>query len=165
MGTGQCPVYYNHTNIIKKGEKGAHRPYCASYIECNNTPLYSFGYGLSYSDFVYEDLTLSKTEMTNDDEIEVSVTVYNDSDVAGKETVMLYMQDVIASNVRPVQQLIEFRKVNFAAKERKIIKFKINEPMLWFWNNENELVSEPGEFKVSTGYADHLILTKSFELK
>ena len=102
--------------------------------------------------------------MTKDDEIEVSVTVYNDSDIAGKETVMLYMQDVVASNARPVQQLIGFQKVRFEANERKTIKFTVNESMLRFWNNENEFVSEPGEFKISTGYADHLILTKSFSL-
>lgn len=160
--TGQCPIYYNHTNIIKNGPQGAHKPYCQSYIECSNLPLYSFGHGLSYSNFVYEDLTLSKTEMTKDDEIEVSVTVYNDSNVAGKETVMLYMQDVVASNARPTQQLVAFEKVSFDANERKTIKFKVTEEMLKFWNNENEFVSEPGEFKISTGYADHLILTKSF---
>ncbi len=162
--TGQCPIYYNHTNIIKCGEQGAHKPYCASYIECSNLPLYSFGHGLSYSNFVYEDLTLSKTEMTKDEEIEVSITIHNNSDVAGKETVMLYMQDVVASNARPVQQLIAFEKVNLDANERRTIRFTITEPMLRFWNNENEFVSEPGEFKISTGYADHLILTKSFQL-
>jgi len=162
--TGQCPIYYNHTNIIRKGEKGAHRPYCASYIECNNLPLYSFGHGLSYSNFVYEDLSLSKTEMTKEDIIEVSVTVYNHSDVAGKETVMLYLQDLVASNARPVQQLIAFEKVDFRPKERKFVRFTISEQMLRFWNNENEFVSEKGEFKISTGYADHLILTKKFYL-
>ena len=162
--TGQCPIYYNHTNIIKKGEQGAHKPYCASYIECSNLPLYSFGHGLSYSDFVYEDLVLSKNEMAKDEEIEVSITIHNNSDMAGKETVMLYMQDVIASNARPVQQLIAFDKVSFAANERKKIKFTITEQMLRFWNNQNEFVSESGEFKLSTGYADHLILTESFYL-
>ncbi len=162
--TGQCPIYYNHTNIIKYGQPGAHKPYCQSYIECSNLPLYSFGHGLSYSNFVYEDLSLSKTEMTKDDTIEVSIIIHNNSDIAGKETVMLYMQDVVASNARPAQQLIAFEKVNFESNERKIIKFIITEPMLRFWNNENEFVSEPGEFKISTGYADHLLLTKSFYL-
>lgn len=163
--TGQCPIYYNHTNIIKKGEQGAHKPYCASYVECSNLPLYSFGHGLSYSNFVYEDLTLSKTEMTKDDMIEVSITIHNNSDIPGKETVMLYMRDTVASNARPIQQLIAFDKVKFETNERKTIKFTISEQMLKFWNNDNEFVSEPGEFQISTGYADHLILTESFYLK
>ncbi len=162
--TGQCPIYYNHTNIIKSGEPGAHKPYCASYIEHENLPLYSFGHGLSYSNFVYESLELSKDSMTADESIEVSITVHNASDVAGKETVMLYMRDMVASNARPVQQLIDFKKVNFEPGERQIIKFRVTEPMLRFWNNENEFVSEPGEFQLSTGYADHLILTQKFML-
>ena len=94
----------------------------------------------------------------------MSVTVYNHSDVAGKETVMLYLQDLVASNARPVQQLIAFEKVDFRPKERKFVRFTISEQMLRFWNNENEFVSEKGEFKISTGYADHLILTKKFYL-
>ena len=163
--TGQCPIYYNHTNIIKYGQPGAHKPYCQSYIECSNLPLYSFGHGLSYSNFVYEDLILSKIEMTKNENVEVSITIHNNSDIEGKETVMLYMQDVVASNSRPIQQLIAFEKVCFEANERKTIKFTINEQMLRFWNNENELVSEPGEFKISTGYADHLILTENLYLK
>jgi len=163
--TGQCPIYYNHTNIIKYGQPGAHKPYCQSYIECSNLPLYSFGHGLSYSNFVYEDLILSKTKMTKNENVEVSITIHNNSDIEGKETVMLYMQDVVASNSRPIQQLIAFEKVCFEANERKTIKFTINEQMLRFWNNENELVSEPGEFKISTGYADHLILTENLYLK
>ena len=102
--------------------------------------------------------------MTKDEEIEVSITIHNKSDIAGKETVMLYMQDVVASNARPIQQLIAFEKVNFAPNERKVVKFTITENMLRFWNNENKFVSEPGEFRISTGYADNLILTKSFNL-
>ena len=105
---------------------------------------------------------LSKNEISKNDSIEVSVTIYNNSDIAGKETVMLYMQDVVASNARPVQQLVAFEKIYFDAQERKTVKFVITEQMLRFWNAENEFASEPGEFKISTGYADHLILTKNF---
>ena len=162
--TGQCPIYYNHTNIIKYGKPGAHKPYCASYIEHDNLPLYSFGHGLSYSDFAYEELALSKDAMTADESIEVSITVHNTSDIAGKETVMLYMCDMVASTARPVQQLIAFKKIYFEPSERKVIKFTVTEPMLRFWNNNNEYVSEPGEFRLWTGYADHLVLEKKFSL-
>ena len=156
--------FLHPTNIIKCGEQGAHKPYCQSYIECSNLPLYSFGHGLSYSNFVYEELTLSKTKMTKDEEIEVKITIHNSSDIAGKETVMLYMQDIVASTARHVQQLIGFKKVSFGVNERKTISFTVTEPMLRFWNNENKFESEPGEFKFSTGYADHLILTEKFNL-
>ena len=72
--------------------------------------------------------------------------------------------DLVASNARPVQQLIAFEKVEFKANERKKVEFVIEESMLRFWNNENKFVSEAGVFEISTGYADHLKFTKKFEL-
>lgn len=164
---GQCPIYYNHTRTgrPKHTPENVHQPYASNYIGCGNLPLYSFGHGLSYSNFVYEELTLSASEMTADGNITVNITIHNDSDVAGRETVMLYMQDVVASNARPVQQLIDFKKVPFAPGERKTVTFTVTEPMLRFWNNEHQHVSEPGEFRLYTGYADHLLHEKSFRLK
>ncbi len=66
---------------------------------------------------------------------------------------------------RPVQQLIAFEKTYFEAGERKEIVFKVTEPMLRFWNFEQEFVSEPGAFELSVGHADNLLLTKTFILK
>ena len=163
---GQCPIYYNHTNTgrPKCNAEYVHAGYTSNYIGCGNLPLYSFGHGLSYSNFVYEDLRLSAESMTADEKLQVEITVYNDSDIPGKETVMLYMRDLVGSNSRPVQQLIDFQKVTFAAHERKTVTFTVTEEMLRFWNNENKFVSESGMFELSTGYADHLQHTKRFEL-
>ena len=164
---GQCPIYYNHTNTgkpITKEMDGQRITYRSNYLDCGNLPLYSFGYGLSYSDFVYENMTLSKNEMAEDEEIEVSVTVYNNSAISGKETIQLYMHDMVASNARPVQQLIAFKKVDFEPKERRTVKFTVKESMLRFWNNEQKLVSESGEFTLSVGYADNLRFSRSFFL-
>ena len=163
----QCPIYYNHTNTgrpkpVDKDE--CQMTYMSRYIECGNLPLYSFGHGLSYSNFVYEELSLSSNQMSKKESIEVEVTVYNDSSTAGKEVVQLYMRDMVGSTARPVQQLIAFEKISLEAGERKTVKFTVDEPMLRFWNDDNEFVSEKGEFKLSTGYADHLILSKSFQL-
>ena len=165
---GQCPIYYNHTNTgrPKPVEKeDVHVGYTSNYIGCGNLPLYSFGHGLSYSDFVYESMELSNDKITVDAPVTAKVTIHNNSKVDGKETVMLYMRDMYASNSRPVQQMIAFDKVEIAAGETKIVEFIIEEPMLRFWNNENEFVSEPGRFQISTGYADHLILTKDLYLE
>lgn len=165
--TGQCPIYYNHAQTGRpKNPKFEfeHRPYCSNYIDSPNIPLFSFGHGLSYSNFIYEDMTISSNEMNIDSTIEVEITVKNDSDVPGKEVVQLYMRDLFASNARPVQQLIDFRKVDFAAHETKVIKFTVKEEQLRFWNNEHKLVSEPGDFELYTGYADHLLHKKNFTL-
>ncbi len=110
-------------------------------------------------------MTVSKDTLSVDDGAEVEISLYNDSDFDGKETVMLFMRDLVASDSRPVQQLIDFKKVQIKAKERKIVKFLIREEQLRFWNNENKFVSEPGEFHISTGYADHLLYTQFVFLK
>ena len=142
-----------------------HVPYNSNYIDCGNLPLYSFGHGLSYSDFVYEGLELSSDKITVDTPVTAKITVRNNSKVDGKETVMLYMRDMFASNSRPVQQMIAFEKVEIAAGETKVVEFTIDETMLRFWNNEHKFVSEPGLFKISTGYADHLIYTTDLILE
>ncbi len=165
QSVGQCPIYYNHLNTGRpKRDDSRHYGYTSNYIDGGNWPLYSFGHGLSYSNFVYEGLELSSNTITDNTSIEVTVTVKNDSKIDGKETVMLYMRDLYASNSRPVQQLIAFEKVEIKAGQTKEIKFTINEPMLRFWNNEDKFVSEKGKFHISTGYADHLLFTKEFEL-
>lgn len=164
---GQCPIYYNHANTgrPKNGDENVHYAYTSNYIGCGNLPLYSFGHGLSYSKFVYEGLELSADELTADGSLTATVTLRNDSEVPGKETVMLYMHDRFAPNARPVQQLIAFEKVTLAPGERREVAFTVTEPMLRFWNNEHKHVSEPGEFELFTGYADHLLFKKEFVLK
>ncbi len=166
--TGQCPLYYNHTNTGHPAgleKEGIYQPFISNYIDCGNLALFPFGFGLSYSNFVYENLELSKSDMTKEEKVTAKITIHNNSTRAGKETVLLFMRDMYASVVRPVQQLIDFKKVEFEANERKTIEFVIDEPMLRFWNGDNEFVSEPGMFQISTGCADHLILTKELELK
>jgi len=165
--SGQCPIYYNHpsTGRPKSVEmEDEHRAYCSNYIDCGNMPLYPFGFGLSYSDISYEDLTLDKEQITAADALRVTVTVKNNSDRPAVETVQLYMRDLVASNVRPIQQLIAFEKVKLAAGETKEVLFTVDEPMLRFWNNEHKHVSEAGKFTLSTGCADRLLHTKEFEL-
>ncbi len=163
---GQCPIYYNHANTGRPKHKadGVREINRSNYIDCGNLPLYSFGHGLSYSNFEYENMAISKAKMNKNETILVSITIYNNSNVAGKETVQLYIRDKVASNVRPVQQLATFSKESFAPFERKTVNFTIDEKMLRFWNNENEFVSECGEFEVFTGYADHKVFSENFNL-
>lgn len=164
---GQCPVYYNHTNTGRPKPADAddkHFGYCSNYIDCGNLPLYSFGHGLSYSDFVYEGFELSDDKITAEGEIKVKITVYNNSNIPGKEVVMLFMRDMVASNARPVQQLIAFKKEHFKPFERKTVEFTVTEPMLRFWNNDHKFVSEPGEFSLSIGFADNFLFTEKFNL-
>lgn len=163
---GQCPIYYNHPNTGRPiwTDDTQRRRFSSCYIDSPTLPLYSFGHGLSYSHFVYEDMTLSGQTMSQDAPLEVSITVRNDSDRAGAEVVQLYMRDMVASVVRPIQQLIDFQKVAFAPGEVKTVRFTVTEEMLRFWNFEGRHISEPGDFRLMVGHADHFALTKEFRL-
>jgi beta-glucosidase len=163
---GQCPIYYDHpmTGRPKKKPENEHQGYASNYIGCGNLPLYPFGHGLSYSNFVYESLELDRDTLAQGDEMTVRITVRNDSDRAGKEVVQLYMRDLVASSVRPIQSLIAFQKVEIGAHESACVEFKVSEPMLRFYDFDCNFISEAGEFELSTGHADNLLLTKKFNL-
>ncbi len=161
---GQCPIYYNHPNTGRPSWDTEYHPYTSSYIDTLTTPLYSFGHGLSYTSFEYSDITLSADKMTESETIRASVNVKNTGDRSGKETVQLYIRDLVGSTVRPIQQLIDFKKIELAAGEEKTVEFEITEPQLRIWDRNNKNVSEKGKFDVMVGYADHFADRKSFEL-
>ncbi len=164
---GQYPMPYNRMNTGRPKPQPDSRafPFTSCYLDTPNLPLYSFGYGLSYTDFVYESLALDRTELTRADELRVTITLRNAGKRSGKETVQLYLRDRVASVVRPVQQLIDYKKVALAPGERAEVTFTVTEKQLRFWNFDCREVSEPGTFEVSCGWADHLLLTQAFELK
>lgn len=165
--TGQYPMPYNRTNTGRpkpQPDTGVF-PFSSSYLDTPNLPLYSFGHGLSYTAFAYEKLTLDKKAISKDEPLTVTVTVRNTGDRTGKEIVQLYMRDLVASVVRPVQQLIDYRKISLEPGESKDVTFTVTEKQLRFWNFDCKEVSEPGDFELSAGYADHLLLTKRFTLQ
>lgn len=163
---GQCPIPYNRTNTgrPKPMPDSEAYPFTSCYLDMPNLPLYSFGYGLSYTEFTYEAMTLDRKAMRKGEAITAEVTLRNTGRRAGKETVQLYLRDVAAEVVRPVQQLIDYQKVCLEAGERTTVCFRVTEEQLRYWNFDCEWVSDAGEFELSTGYADHLQLTQKFEL-
>ena len=166
---GQCPIYYNRTQTNRPPRKEyldvpSPHNFTSAYLDCGTSPLFTFGYGLSYASFRYDSMTLDKTLLTKDGKITVSVTLTNISNVGAKEVVQLYTHDLVASMVRPIQEFKAFKKIYLAPNETKTVEFEIAEPMLRFWNYNNEFLSEAGEFTVSVGYADHFYFTEKFEL-
>jgi len=164
---GQYPMPYNRMNTgrPKPGPDSRPVPFSSCYLDMPNLPLYSFGYGLSYTAFAYESMTLDKAEIGKQDELRVTVRVRNTGARAGKETVQLYMRDPVASVVRPVQQLIDYAKISLEPGEAKDVVFTVRENQLRFYNMEGKEVSEPGEFRLFAGFADHPALSGSFRLK
>ena len=163
---GQCPIYYNHpsTGRPKKTAEEVHQGYASNYIGCGNLPLYPFGHGLSYTEFVYEAMELDSHTLTADGEICVTVRVRNAGQRDGKEVVQLYIRDLYASAVRPIQQLVAFEKVFIPAGETRTVIFKVKEPMLRFYNARCEYISEAGDFDIFVGHADHPYLKDGFKL-
>jgi len=161
---GQYPMPYNRMNTgrPKPPPDNLARPFTSCYLDMPNQPLYSFGYGLSYTEFTYEKLILNRVTLEKGGELQAAVTIRNTGTTAGKEAVQLYMRDPVASVVRPIQQLIDYRKVYLKPGEAAEVVFTIREEQLHFFSMEGKEVSETGEILISTGYADHLILTKSF---
>ncbi len=151
---GQCPIYYNHytTGRPKLDKDDFNRVlYTSSYIDVPNSPLYPFGYGLSYTTFEYSELKLSDNTMTKDGKIVASAKIKNTGNYRGKEAVQLYIRDVKGSCVRPVKELKGFEKIELDIGEEKTVSFEITEPMLRYFTQKLEHVSEKGEFEVFIG--------------
>lgn len=159
---GQCPIYYNHYNTGRPNENRYR--YESRYLDVPTGSLYPFGFGLSYSKFVYSNLKLDNKILKENSKIIVTLKVKNESDIAGKETIQLYIQDLVGSVVRPVKELKSFKKEYFLPHEEKMIKFEITKDMLKFWNYEMNYVAENGIFKVFVGKNSEETLEETFEL-
>ncbi len=149
QATGQCPIYYNHYNTGRPHNKDFR--YVSRYQDIPTESYYPFGYGLSYSNFEYYDLRISSKKMKKDSLITLTVKVKNNSNIPGKEVIQLYLQDLVASVVRPTKELKGFKKVCFKPFEEKEISFEIIPEMLRFWNEKMEYKAQIGEFKVFVG--------------
>ena len=121
QATGQCPIYYNHYNTGRPHESNVR--YVSRYQDIPTESYYPFGYGLSYSKFIYSCLNLSNKVLTKDSKIKVSVKIKNDSNRIGEEIVQLYIQDLVAKVVRPVKELKAFQKVVILPKQEKEVTF------------------------------------------
>ncbi|MFA7076745.1 MAG: glycoside hydrolase family 3 N-terminal domain-containing protein [Candidatus Izemoplasmatales bacterium] len=161
---GQIPVYYNHFNTGRPYYEGQVEMYVSKYLDVKNTPLYPFGYGLSYSKFEYSNLKVSKERITDKDELIVSVIVSNKSDVLGGEAVQLYIRDYVSNVVRPVQELKSIKKIWLDANESKVVEFTLNIENLSYYNYQGNLTCESGKFAVMVGTSSVNTLNKEFHL-
>ncbi|WP_066736428.1 beta-glucosidase BglX [Cupriavidus sp. D384] len=162
---GQIPTYYNALRIGRPFTPGKAPNYTSQYFEEEYGPLYPFGYGLSYTTFSMSDVRLSGARLARNGQITASVTVKNTGDRAGEAVLQLYLQDVMASTVRPVKELKDFRKVMLAPGESRVIDFPIGEDKLRFYNARLEYVAEPGEFNVQVGFDSASVKEAKFTLE
>jgi beta-glucosidase len=146
---GQEPLYYNHMNTGRPPD--ASNKYSSKYLDVPWTPLFPFGYGLSYTQFQISNLRLSQRTIRPDGRLTVSVDVTNTGKRAGDEVVQLYIRDVAASVTRPVRELKGFQRVTLRPGEKRMVEFTLTPALLGLYNREMRFVVEPGEFKVMVG--------------
>ncbi len=149
---GQLPLAYNVMNTGRPDTNDQRfNRYKSNYIDESNTPLYPFGYGLSYTDFKYGEISLSSDIMPKGGELTVSLEVSNTGSHDGYETVQLYLRDILASSARPVKELKGFQRIFLKAGESQEVTFVLTEDDLKYYNSALEYVYEPGEFVVMVG--------------
>ncbi|MDO5971284.1 beta-glucosidase BglX [Flavivirga aquimarina] len=164
---GQIPIYYNHKNTGRpvRDESNPNLVFWSHYSDVDNTPLYSFGHGLSYTSFEYKNLTLNKKVLNIDEDVKISVDVTNTGKITGKEVVQLYIRDLVASTTRPIKELKGFELIELQSDETKTIHFVLNKTELGFYNNQGDFIIEPGEFEIFIGGSSNTNLNTRFELK
>lgn len=137
---GHLPVFYNYKPSARRG-----------YLFDDVTPLYAFGYGLSYTHFKLENVKLAKKKIKLDGSTTVSVDVKNIGKRAGAEVVQMYIRDVISSVTRPIKELKGFKKVFLKAGETKTVKLEITPESLAFWDVNMKYTVEEGDFEIMVG--------------
>ncbi|KJD31173.1 glycoside hydrolase family 3 [Tamlana nanhaiensis] len=151
---GQLPIYYNQK------PSAIHR-----YVSESENPLYTFGYGLSYTTFEYSNLKLSSNSISKTGSLTVSVDVKNTGHYDGDEVVQLYINDIYSSVTTPKQTLKGFERVFIKKGETKHIEFTLAPEELAIWNRDMKRVVEPGEFKVMVGGNTKDVLSANFNVK
>ncbi|WP_321387956.1 beta-glucosidase BglX [uncultured Enterococcus sp.] len=160
---GQLPIYYNEFKTGRPLTSATHSGrFVSKYLDSPNAPLFPFGYGLSYSDIHYSDLTLSDTKMS--EELTISVQIENTSNRACLETVQLYIQDVVGSVVRPIKELKQFKKVQIAEHATVTVAFTLTREELKFYTRSMNYEAEKGTFIAFVGPNSTATQEAAFEL-
>ncbi len=171
---GQIPVYYAHKNTGRPAAENARgippgtpldpEGFSSTYLDCDPTPLYPFGYGLSYATFVYNELKLNETRLLPNGSLGISVKVTNTGAYAGTEVVQLYVRDLVGSVTRPVRELKQFRRADLRPGESREVMFTLAAAELAFYNPRMTRVVEPGHFRLWIGGDSQASLGADFEV-
>jgi beta-glucosidase len=160
---GQIPIYYNYKST-GRGNNKENNVFWSHYSDVENSPLYPFGYGLSYTSFEYKNLQIDKLEYLKEETVKVSVDLTNIGAYDGKEVVQLYIRDKFGSITRPLRELKGFKLVPLKKEETKTITFKLTKSELGFYNNQGKYLVEEGEFDVFVGGDSTTNLKATFQL-
>lgn len=162
---GQIPIYYNYKNTGRPQDNSQPtQKFRSNYLDVANTPLYPFGFGLSYTSFSYSPIQLSNDHVHRNQPITATVTVTNNGNYDGEEVVQLYIRDMVGSVTRPVKELKDFKKIMLRKGESKQVTFSITEEKLKFFNSDLKWLAEPGTFKLFIGTSSDVVQETDFKL-
>ena len=161
--TGQIPLHYNMRNTGRPMDPN--NKYTSKYLDMPNTPLYPFGYGLSYSTFAYSGLQTDRKTFSMGESVNIRVTVANKGPYDGEEVVQLYVRDRVGSITRPLRELKGFQKVLLKNGENKTLTFTLHSDDLRFYHNDLQFRAEPGFFDLFVGGSSDASLSTAIELK
>ncbi len=173
---GQIPIYYAHKNTGKPATAESYlhidditvrmsqtsAGMVSSHMDAGNTPLYPFGYGLSYTQFSYADISVSKKEVPMGGRLTVQAVVTNTGKVAADEIVQLYVRDLVGNVTRPVRELKGFSRLHLQPGESRSVSFELETSDLAFYGRQMQLITEPGEFHVWIGGSSVTALRADF---
>nr|WP_299384124.1 beta-glucosidase BglX [Allomuricauda sp.] len=162
---GQIPIYHS-SKVTGRPSNGAQfKKFVSNYLDVSNTPLLPFGYGLSYTQFEYSDLKISKKSIGQGESLEVQVTICNAGNFNGEEVAQLYLRDKVRSITPPNRQLKGFQKVYIENGGQQTVTFLLEPDDLKFYNSNLEFVAEPGEFEIYVGTNSDCSLMETFWLE
>lgn len=151
QSVGQIPIYYNHKPSAQ----------FQNYISQEALPLFPFGYGLSYTKFIYNNLKFSADKIKTGESVEVMVDVTNSGKMKGDEIVQLYISDKVASVTRPIMELKGFERITLESGQTKTIIFIVDKTKLAFWDYDMKYTVEPGEFDILVGKSSTDLIKKT----
>ena len=160
---GQVPIYYNFKNTGRPSTS-IEQVTNSGYADVENSPLYSFGYGLSYTNFSYSNLSIDKNDMNKNSYIKASIELKNSGSRKGKEVVQLYIRDVVGSIARPMKELKGFKLIELNPGESTTVEFEIDNSLLEFYSFSKKWESEPGKFQLFIGGSSKVSEYKEFNL-
>lgn len=162
---GQIPIFYNMKNTGRPTPDENKISYGSAYLDIQNSPRYAFGYGLSYTSFVYSNLKLNTTQLKKDGVLQATCTVKNSGAYIGEEVVQLYIRDKTASVTRPVKELKGFKKIQLVPGESAEVKFELDKEHFSFYDLKMNWIVEPGLFDLMIGTSsDKILLKQTFEI-
>lgn len=160
--TGQIPIYYNHLPTGRPLPSNSRHH--SRYNDVPDSPLYPFGYGLSYTTFEYANIQVDKTTLTAGESLVVSAKVTNTGKVAGETVAQCYIRDMVASRSRPIRELKGFAHLTLQPGESQWVEFSIGPKELCFFNEDGQMILEPGVFQAWIGADSNAELGTSFEI-